>query len=391
MSRSSEHTKALPLTLGRPNAPVEREAERAAHAGTGLRSASAHVSTAEPPGVHELLPSTGDSLDPSARAEMESRFHFDFGRVRVHHDTATARTAQGLLARAFAVGRHVAFGAGGYAPQTAEGRQLLAHELAHVVQQADHPEPVVRRDSKLKGKMNQQFGDRDASDIDDAIAASPVGQYIPVKKRQTLKGNVDTQSPSVFEQQFKQYGLSQENPDEVPGFVNRKEKKPIKLRLPGRNGQGVLVTAATFEAAVHETIHINSQTRFQDDFGHAYNEGVTEYFTELVFGEEGKAYRGQVNMAKALISALGPKGEEMVAKGFFEGDRAAFLAVLNAFNQNQTTRAQLRQWDEARLKDPPDWAAANRVLTSVFAASTRPGATPAPPLGRNNPAPPPPQ
>ena len=60
----------------------------------------------------------------------------------------------------------------------------------------------------------------------------------------------------------------------MPGFVNRDEKKPIKLRLPGKSSKGQLVVAATFEAAVHETIHLNSNTQFQTDFGHNYSEGV---------------------------------------------------------------------------------------------------------------------
>jgi hypothetical protein len=319
---------------------------------------------------------------------MESRFQVDFSRVRIHHDAEANHASDELSANAFTVGSHIAFGRGEFAPQTQEGQRLIAHELAHVVQQAQEPAPVIRRDSKLKGKANQQFGDRDASDIDAAIAGSPVGKYIPAKKLRTLKGNVDTQMPEVFEKQFAKYGKSQENPDEVPGFVNREEEKPIKLRLPGRNAKGDLVSAATFEAAVHETIHLNSETRFQDDFGHAYNEGVTEYFSEMVLGEEGKAYRGQVSMVKTLISALGSKGEEMVAKGYFEGDRKAYLAVLQAFNHDAGTRATLRQWQAAYSKDPPDWETANRLLTGAFAAVNRPGAAPSPPIGRNAPAPP---
>lgn len=66
---------------------------------------------------------------------MASRFGHDFGHVRVHADGAAARAAEAISARAFTVGQHVAFGAGAYAPGTTEGDRLIAHELAHVVQQ----------------------------------------------------------------------------------------------------------------------------------------------------------------------------------------------------------------------------------------------------------------
>lgn len=58
----------------------------------------------------------------------------DFSGVRVHTGPSAAELAWAAEARAFTVGRDVVFGAGGYAPSTAEGRGLLAHELARVVQ-----------------------------------------------------------------------------------------------------------------------------------------------------------------------------------------------------------------------------------------------------------------
>ncbi len=67
---------------------------------------------------------------------MERRLGYDFGQVRVHADTAAAESAAAIGALAYTVGRHVVFGAGQYAPNTQPGRRLLAHELAHVAQQA---------------------------------------------------------------------------------------------------------------------------------------------------------------------------------------------------------------------------------------------------------------
>ena len=79
--------------------------------------------------------SGGQALPPSARAYMEPRFGHDFSNVRVHSDAQAHKQAAAVEARAFTVGRNVVFGAGEFRPDTADGQQLLAHELTHVVQQ----------------------------------------------------------------------------------------------------------------------------------------------------------------------------------------------------------------------------------------------------------------
>jgi hypothetical protein len=83
---------------------------------------------------------TGQSLDPQTRIEMESRFDRDFSRVRVHSGPGAGEAAEMMGANAYTVGPHIVFGSGRYAPHTGEGRELLAHELAHVVQQ-QNPAP----------------------------------------------------------------------------------------------------------------------------------------------------------------------------------------------------------------------------------------------------------
>lgn len=92
---------------------------------------------AVPPNVHEVLRSPGRPLDPTTRAFMEPRFGHDFSQVRVHTDGKAAESTQAVNARAYTVGQNMVFGASQYAPGTSVGKQLLAHELAHVVQQKD--------------------------------------------------------------------------------------------------------------------------------------------------------------------------------------------------------------------------------------------------------------
>jgi outer membrane protein OmpA-like peptidoglycan-associated protein len=78
----------------------------------------------------------GQPLSDSVRSYFEPRFGEDFSQVRLHTDERAAQSAQGLGASAYTLGQDVVLGEGQYAPETVEGRQLLAHELAHVVQQS---------------------------------------------------------------------------------------------------------------------------------------------------------------------------------------------------------------------------------------------------------------
>jgi hypothetical protein len=119
--------------------------------------------------VHDVLRSSGQSLDPSTRAFMEPRFGCDFGRVRVHADTNAAESARSINASAYTVGQHIAFAAGGYAPSTTEGRKLLAHELAHTVQQNEG----VRIAGG--GAANREIVRRRVPDAANAAATLPAG------------------------------------------------------------------------------------------------------------------------------------------------------------------------------------------------------------------------
>jgi hypothetical protein len=85
---------------------------------------------------HHLFPTRGVDLATGLRGIFEPLFGFDFSGVRVHTDAASAERVRTMDAVAFTVGRDIAFGAGTYDTSSAPGCKLLAHELAHVVQQA---------------------------------------------------------------------------------------------------------------------------------------------------------------------------------------------------------------------------------------------------------------
>lgn len=91
------------------------------------------------------LQGSGQPLPPSERDFFESRFGADFSQVRIHTDNQAADMARLVNARAFTFGRDIVFGAEEYRTGSIERRQLLAHELTHVMQQSSHRIPFLQR------------------------------------------------------------------------------------------------------------------------------------------------------------------------------------------------------------------------------------------------------
>ena len=89
--------------------------------------------------------SGGAPLATDVRAYFEPRFGRDLSDVRVHTDGAAAQAARAIDARAYTLGNHIAFAPGAHAPSRHDGAHLLAHELAHVVQQDTGSAPAIRR------------------------------------------------------------------------------------------------------------------------------------------------------------------------------------------------------------------------------------------------------
>ena len=97
------------------------------------RDASASASD-NPEAIRSQL-GPGQSLDTGVRSRMETAFGESLNGVSVHADATAASLSDNMGARAFTVGSDIAFGAGEYRPGTIVGDALIAHELAHVMQQ----------------------------------------------------------------------------------------------------------------------------------------------------------------------------------------------------------------------------------------------------------------
>jgi hypothetical protein len=120
--------------------------------------------TGNPLAIQSRLHSESNSmpLESGVRARMESAFGHSFGDVRVHDGSRAAHLSSSLNARAFTVGRDVAFAAGEYQPGTLFGDALIAHELAHVIQQ-NHGESGVM--TKGSAEYNTLEEDADMSAV----------------------------------------------------------------------------------------------------------------------------------------------------------------------------------------------------------------------------------
>ena len=125
-----------------------------------------------PPIVHEVLRSPGQALDDGTQTYFTSRFGHDFSHVRVHTDQRAAESAQAVGALAYTTGRNVVFGAGQYRPGTKTGQQVLAHELAHVLQThkrgghaeqspraVSHPADAAEREATTAARQVMSGGD----------------------------------------------------------------------------------------------------------------------------------------------------------------------------------------------------------------------------------------
>ncbi|HLY03053.1 MAG TPA: DUF4157 domain-containing protein [Candidatus Cybelea sp.] len=169
---------------------LEYEADRIAEQ-AGRPGAAALVEPKRPSIARTAESGNGAPLEPSVRALMEPRFGYDFSGVRVHTDAEAGRSARSFGALAYTAGQNVVFGAGQYAPHSGDGQRLLAHELAHVVQQSVRGgtpslqmKPIATRfqdeptlDDVSDGKKVLKAGDTGEAVIRVTTALSELGDY----------------------------------------------------------------------------------------------------------------------------------------------------------------------------------------------------------------------
>lgn len=150
MTRTMQAAMDMPsdsVGLGLPGGSLERQAHAAARATRPERLSRAVPGPQRVSRAQAAPQGAGAPLGKDVLGDMKDRLGHDFASVRVHADSAGAAASQALSARAYAFGEHISFDAGEYQPHSPAGRELIAHELAHVVQQRGGA-PMVQREPK---------------------------------------------------------------------------------------------------------------------------------------------------------------------------------------------------------------------------------------------------
>ena len=140
--RVADHVMSAPRASGSPPV-IQRtcpECEEALHKKGGATPA---IGPAEEQQVNAARQG-GRPLPSNARLFLEPRVGHDLGHVRVHSGAAAASATHSLNAQAFTIGHDIVFGEGEYAPETSGGMHLLAHEVAHTIQQSGRGGEVQR-------------------------------------------------------------------------------------------------------------------------------------------------------------------------------------------------------------------------------------------------------
>jgi hypothetical protein len=203
------------------------------------------------PIVHHVLQAPGQPLGSEVQATMGAHLGHDFSRVRVHVDTRASRSADALNANAYTIGRDIVFGPHKYAPGTPTGRRLLAHELAHVVQQDGArlalADPIpVSAPTDLAEERAQRKAD-DLAGVHESSApgrSSPVGQSpmmvqrdfgAPIPQRGGLQG-ADAVIPI---ERFIQYveEVERANPGDQPQEILSR----IRVQYYGSSSQSSII------------------------------------------------------------------------------------------------------------------------------------------------------
>jgi hypothetical protein len=127
----------------------------------------------------------GAPLDPRALDELSPAFGIDLSPVRVHEDAGAAVAADALGAEAFVAGSSIVFGPGRYAPHDRDGRRLLVHELAHVVQQS---RAAPFRDAAVGSASGPD--EREAARVADTVTAGRSAPPIRARPQAALQRSI---------------------------------------------------------------------------------------------------------------------------------------------------------------------------------------------------------
>lgn len=319
---------------------VQRKEEKKVNRKEGTAQSAPAVST----GTYlNSLHGKGQALSPQAQQFFGSRMGYDFSDVKIHTGTEAAQSAKDINAQAYTYQNHIVFNEGKYNAESAEGKKLLAHELTHVLQgsleqvrrkektflESKNVKPseiIDSSDEKVKSMMMGVFSNKD----------SKIYSYISAKLGALKKDTpVKILSDAEFGHAYRPYAkkrkvdidasISDEKlVPETRGFYDP-DKRTIYLRL-----------RSTWCHVFHETVHSLSDPDFiMSRLGRTLNEGITQYFTDIVMKEQvgsicaDHKYGSELACAKKFIETLFTFDD--IAKLFFQRDESVLQKIADKF------------------------------------------------------------
>src|SRR5580658_1334086 len=223
---------------GKPCPKCEEEKKQSVQRKPVSPASHAATHAEAPPIVHEVLRSPGQPLDRRTRSFMESRFGYDLSLVRIHADSRAAESARSVNARAYTVGHSIVFAAGQYNREysldAAGTGGLLAHELAHVLQQGSGSAPA---------QLQCKGGAPDANaEIKKKIRKSPTYKAEPTLTEEIIRAidkKPEADRPDLFQSLFTALTLPVDSPEKISketGKATKAAKKDEETRLKGTQG-----------------------------------------------------------------------------------------------------------------------------------------------------------
>lgn len=193
-----------------------------------------------PPIVHDVLRSAGQPLDMETRSFMEPRFGHDFSQVRVHTDSRAAESASAVKALAYTVGRDVVFGARQYEPTSRSGQRLLAHELAHTVQQERQVWGVPAAVPTLGDphSRSETEADRVADAIDQGADVVRIGESLPARVARLCTTAATCSPGTVIAGSAEDFGVGEEAIEAGPR-ARRQRMTPARAVSSGHAGRAL--------------------------------------------------------------------------------------------------------------------------------------------------------
>ncbi|MFC1475876.1 DUF4157 domain-containing protein [Candidatus Zixiibacteriota bacterium] len=226
-----------------------------------------------------LKPGKGQPLDPTTQTAMESRFGYDFSDVRVHTDSHAAISAKMLNAKAYTINKDIVIERGRYTPEDNIGKHLLAHELAHVIQQqrGGSTAPSMEPNSIL-----EQGADRAAASFTKGSGhVSVVGASAPGLARQVAAKVKNF--PSVTDKSLKQQAKAIQNPEPVPNVSG--------IYILHFAGQSIQVTHADL-------------ARIRGEFRRAVNWNIGQVEADIAGGRAGHEHMAQIRKEHWIVSRV---------------------------------------------------------------------------------------